>query len=171
MDNKDNKNKWIITEKEKEQFIESLTNALSALRATADIPQDELAKLICISRQTYGSIERKQRKMSWNTYLALILFFDYTTATHNMLRNLSAFPSSLINRFNKDKNNNEITNLDIEKITGLPIESLKEKLDERAIHAIKTVIILEHARCNKITDTKILKSLDNLNFLNRDLNK
>ena len=38
----DNKNRWIITEKEKEQFIESLTNALSALRATAGIPQDEL---------------------------------------------------------------------------------------------------------------------------------
>ena len=61
--------------------------------------------------------------------------------------------------------------MDTVNVVNKEIESLKEKLDERAIHAIKTVIILEHARCNKITDTKILKSLDNLNFLNRDLNK
>ena len=78
----ENKETWMITEEEKEQLINVLTDELSALRAKADISQEEISKLIGISRQTYGAIERKTRKMSWNTYLSLILFFDYTKSTH-----------------------------------------------------------------------------------------
>ena len=36
--------------------------------------------------------------MSWNVYLALILFFDYTKSTHDMLRHLSAFPDDLVDK-------------------------------------------------------------------------
>ena len=95
-----NKDKLTITEEEKSTFINALTNELPALRAKAGVPQDELAKIIGISRQTYGAIERKTRKMSWNVYLALILFFDYTKSTHDMLRHLSAFPDDLVDKFN-----------------------------------------------------------------------
>jgi len=160
----ENKGKWTITEDEKNQFIDDLTNALSALRAKANIPQDELAKLIGISRQTYGAIERKKRKMSWNTYLSLILFFDYTNSTHDMLRHLKAFPTNLINRMNEYQKNN---NLDLESITGLSLDSIKEKLDERALHAIKTVIMLEYARCNKVSDNTVINAFDSINFLNK----
>ena len=96
----DNKEKWTITEEEKNNFINSLTNELSALRAKAGVSQDDLAKFIGISRQTYGSIERKKKKMSWNVYMSLLLFFDYNKSTHNMLRQLSTFPTDLINKFN-----------------------------------------------------------------------
>lgn len=96
----ENKEKLTITEEEKNNFITALTNELPALRAKARIPQEELAKIIGISRQTYGAIERKTRPMSWNTYLSLIWFFDYNKSTHDMLRHLSAFPNDLVDKLN-----------------------------------------------------------------------
>lgn len=155
-------NKWTITEKEKDNFIDNLTNELAVLRAKAGIPQEELSKLIGISRQTYGAIERKQRRMSWSTYLALILFFDYTKVTHDMLRKLPAFPEDLINRFNEYSKDN---NLDIEKTIGMKQFNLEEKLDDRALHAIKTVIMLEYARCNEVPNSRVVKSIENMNLL------
>lgn len=95
--------KWIVTDEEKDELIEALTNELVVLRAKAGVAQDELAKLIGVSRQTYGSIERKKRKMSWNVYMSLILFFDYNKLTHDMLRKLSTFPTDLVNKINQEK--------------------------------------------------------------------
>lgn len=96
----ENKEKFTITEEEKNKFIDALTNELTALRAKSGLAQGELAKMVGISRHTYGEIERGKRRMSWNIYLSLILFFDYTNATHDMLRKLSAFPTDLVNKLN-----------------------------------------------------------------------
>ena len=157
----ENKAKWNITENEKKRFIEALTNELPALRAKAGVPQDELAKLIGISRQTYGSIERKAREMSWSTYLSLILFFDYNKTTHSMLRHLSAFPTEFIDRFNDGKH---ITELNIESISGITIEDINDKLDDQALHSIRTVIMLEYARCNNLPGDAVVKSFDGRTF-------
>ena len=70
----DSKARWQITPEEKDRYIEALTDELPILRAKADISQEDLAKIIGISRQNYGWIERKDRRMSWNTYLSLIFF-------------------------------------------------------------------------------------------------
>ena len=48
-----------------------------------------------ISRQTYCAVEMQKRKMSWNTYMALILFFDYNPNSRNAIRQLGAFPQQL----------------------------------------------------------------------------
>ena len=88
-------NNWLITEKEKTELIEELTDELAVLRSKAAVSQEELSKIIGISRQTYGDIERKKRKMSWNTYMSLILFFDYNPNTHYTIRQLDAFPYRL----------------------------------------------------------------------------
>ena len=154
-----NKEKLMITEREKDKYIDALTDELSILRAKAMIPQDELAKLIGISRQTYGAIERKSRRMSWNTYLSLILFFDYTKSTHKMLRKLSIFPDELINKFNQYNKDIEIED---EYIFGLSLDSIN-KLDDKALHAIKTVVKMEYLRCNKISND----NFDKINILNR----
>ena len=159
----ENKAKWNITDAEKKTFIDALSNELPALRAKAGVPQDELAKLIGISRQTYGAIERKAREMSWNTYLSLILFFDYNKSTHSMLRNLSAFPSELIDRFNDGKH---IIELNLEAISGITIDDINEKLDSQALYAIRTVIMLEYARCNNLTGDAVIKSFDGRAFVN-----
>ena len=50
---------WLITEKEKDELIEELTNELAVLRSKAAVSQEELSKIIGISRQSYGDIERK----------------------------------------------------------------------------------------------------------------
>lgn len=157
----ENKAKWTITENEKKKFIDALANELPALRAKAGVPQDELAKLIGISRQTYGAIERKMRDMSWSTYLSLILFFDYNKETHGMLHHLSAFPAELIDRFNDGKQNN---NMDIEAISGFTIEDIDERLDDQALHAIRTVIMLEYARCCNLPGDAVVKSFNGRAF-------
>ena len=84
--------KWLLTDREKNDFIETLTPNLTVLRTKAQISQEELANLIGVSRQTYSSIERKVRKMSWSTYLSLVLFYDHNEKTHKMIRQLSIFP-------------------------------------------------------------------------------
>ena len=86
---------WNFTEKEKLQLIQRLTEELPALRGAVQASQDEVAKAIGISRQTYSSIETKKRLMSWNNYMALILFFDYNPNSHYKIRQLDAFPYRL----------------------------------------------------------------------------
>ena len=91
----------LLSEKEKDDFIEALSYELPMLRAKADISQEEIANMIGVSRQTYGSIERRTRKMSWSTYLSLVFFYDYNKKTHKMIRSTDAFPHELVKRFNE----------------------------------------------------------------------
>ena len=92
--------KYYLSEEEKYALIEKLTPELPLLRAKAEISQEEIANIIGTSRQTYGAIERKARKMSWNTYLSLVWFYDYNRKTHKLIRNMNAFPHELIKKFN-----------------------------------------------------------------------
>lgn len=76
--------KWVIPEEEKKKYIKALAEELPSLRVKVGVPQDELARIIGVSRQTYGAIERRVREMSWSSYLSLILFFDSHNATHKL---------------------------------------------------------------------------------------
>lgn len=86
---------WHFTDEDKAELIQKLTKVLPALRGAAKASQQELAQAIGISRQTYGAIEIQKRTMSWNTYMSLILFFDYNPNTHDTIRQLDAFPRCL----------------------------------------------------------------------------
>ncbi len=66
---------WYFTPEEKDQLIARLTRELPALRGAAKATQDEIANAIGVSRQTYNAVEMQKRKMSWCTYMSLILFF------------------------------------------------------------------------------------------------
>ena len=99
--------KWLLADADKEKFIAALTPNLPVLRAQAGISQEELANLIGVSRQTYSSVERKVRNMSWNTYLSLVLFFDQNKKTHTMFRMLSLFPKELAACFNNERADGE----------------------------------------------------------------
>ena len=81
--------KWKLTDEEKQMLIAAITPELIPLRSKAGISQGELANLIGVSRQTYGAIERGDREMTWNTYLSLVLFYDYNQKTHQMLTTAS----------------------------------------------------------------------------------
>ena len=86
---------WHFTKEEKERLISKLSAELPALRGAVKATQDEIANAIGISRQTYNAIEMQKRSMSWNTYMALILFFDYNPSSHYTIRQLDAFPYRL----------------------------------------------------------------------------
>lgn len=86
---------WKFSVEEKNDLIDRLTKELPALRGAAKASQDEIANAIGVSRQTYNAVEIQKRKMTWNTYMSLILFFDYNPNTHNTIRQLDAFPQRL----------------------------------------------------------------------------
>lgn len=86
-----------ITEINKESLIDILTEELPVLRARLALSQDDLCNIIGISRQTYSAIETKKRKMTWNTFLSLILVFGFNEKTSVMLETCGAFPDELKN--------------------------------------------------------------------------
>lgn len=103
MINKCKKN-WELTQAQKEEYIEKLTSKLAALRAHANISQEDLSNIIGVSRQTFYAIETRKRRMSWNTYMSLILFFDVVEETSQMLRELDVYPVELVANLNSKSN-------------------------------------------------------------------
>lgn len=96
-----------IQEIDKERLIDVLTEELPVLRAKIGLSQDDLSSIIGISRQTYSSIETKKRRMSWNTYLSLILVFVNNEKTKNLLDAIGAFPEELIQVLKIDRRSAE----------------------------------------------------------------
>ena len=75
----------------KETLMEALTETLPVLRASIGISQDELAKYIGVSRQTYCAMGQKKRMMSWNTFLSLVLFFYANDNSRKVLESRRKF--------------------------------------------------------------------------------
>lgn len=159
------KSKWLLSEDEKNAFIEALTPQLSLLRTKAEISQEEIANIVGVSRQTYGAIERKSRKMSWNTYLSLILFYDYNRKTHSMVRNMTAFPHELVKRFN---DGNDSLDFELDSLLRTGTRNIIEALDEQAISTIKTVLMVEYSRCNKISSESVVKFFEGIDFTTKE---
>ena len=72
-----------------EKLIEVLRRELPVLRAKANVSQEEIARIIGISRQTYSSIERGNRGMSTTTFWALISYFQNNMSTKDMVDNIA----------------------------------------------------------------------------------
>lgn len=151
--------KWMVSSEEKKKLISLLTPELVTLRARAEISQDELATVVGISRQTYGAIERGARKMSWNTYLSLILFFDYNQKTHTMLRGSGAFPQEVFRKFNDGSSE---TGMYLDSFLGSESKKIMASLDEQALNSIRTMIMLEYARCTSTPGEVVVKSFNGI---------
>ena len=95
-----NKKYWELPQAQKDEYVQNLTSKLAALRAHADISQEDLANIIGTSRQTYHAIETSKRTMSWSTYLSLIFFYDAVEDTSQMIRELGLYPTQLVEQFN-----------------------------------------------------------------------
>ncbi|MBR3534363.1 MAG: helix-turn-helix domain-containing protein, partial [Oscillospiraceae bacterium] len=65
-----------MNEKTKELLVDRMTENLVVLRAKLGITQAELADIAGMSRQTILAIEKKQRTMTWNTFLSLLFIFS-----------------------------------------------------------------------------------------------
>ena len=154
-----------LTEKEMDDLIDELTKELAMLRTKADMSQEDVATLIGVSRQTYGAIERQSRRMTWNTYLSLIMFFDYNKKTHEILRSLSAFPTKFVNNINGTDTANEVN---LAEFLGAKGYSIMETLDDQALSTIKTTVMLEYARCSQISSDAIIRAFDGITFKRPD---
>ena len=83
-------------ENTKEILIEQLAEHLDVLRKRARLTQEETAKAIGISRQTYCQIENKNSVMSWNVYMALMMLFSNKPKTKKLLSVLKIEPEKVV---------------------------------------------------------------------------
>ncbi len=152
--------KWVLTNEERMKYIDALTEELAPLRAKAGISQGDLANMIGMSRQTYSAIEGRHKKMSWSSYLTLLFFYDNNISTRGMLRGTRAYPEGLITRMNEGRNpDQEILN----QANG-ELNSILSELDDQARHAIKTMLLVEYARCKNISNDGIIKAFEGLDL-------
>ena len=61
-------------EKIQEKLMNDLIDSLPRLRRRLGISQTDLGDMVGLSRQTISSIERKKTQLTWNNYLALMMF-------------------------------------------------------------------------------------------------
>ena len=157
--------KWVIPESMQDEYISNLTKMLSGLRDLMGINQSDIAKMIGVSRQTYSAIETGRRKMSWATYLSLVLLFVCDKATSTLFQNSEAFPVRIIEQINSDFSNNGFSFFS--RIgNAKDITKMMNALDEQGIHAMETVLLLEYARCTKQSGDAIIRSFDGSKFHN-----
>lgn len=93
-------NEYIFPEDKKAALIDILTEELPSLRAKIAVTQKDLCEIVGISRQTYSAIETKKRKMSWNVFLSLIMFFTHNDKTAPIIESIGAFPDELRDTLN-----------------------------------------------------------------------
>lgn len=151
-----------ISKKEKNDFIAALSKNLVILRRKAEVSQEEIANFIGVSRQSYGAVERCERRLSWNTYLALIFFFDYNENTRELLHTLSVFPHDLVQRINGTS-----SAIDISPLLDSNMD-IMAALDEQAKQSIKNMIMIEYARCTGISGKSIVRLFEGNFFADND---
>lgn len=83
-----------MTKAEKDSVIYQMTKNLPILRMALGLTKDELGNLIGLSRYTIMSIENGKRKMTWNTFLLLILIFIKNDETDRLLGPLNSVYTS-----------------------------------------------------------------------------
>ena len=79
----------------KHDLMEQFRNELPVLRARVRVSQENIAKKIGISRQTYSGIETGKREMTWTTFLALLAFFQNNEQTKPMIDQINGFSDSM----------------------------------------------------------------------------
>ncbi len=139
--------RWVISDAKKQEYINKLLPQLTTLRARVGVSQDELAGLIGISRQTYCLTESGSHAMSWNTFLSIIMFYDYNTRTHSLIRNTGAFPEDLFYQFNLGMIKDDDT---VKTAAGETAAEMVSALDDAGNRAVKLVLANEYARCKNM---------------------
>ena len=151
--------RWVLTEEEQNRYISALMDDLAVLRVKAGVSQADLCNIIGVSRQTYSAIENGRKKMMWPTYLTLIYFFDSITATREMLRSLPAYPKELLYRINEGKSP------ETGSFGQSDLNDILKELDDQAMHTLRTMILVEYARCKKLPGDVVVKAFDGIDFL------
>ncbi len=80
---------------DRKEYMKRMADNLPTLRAKLSMTQEELAHLIGVSRGTIIMFEKKQRQMTWNTFLSLILVFSKNKDTYILLKALDIYTEEL----------------------------------------------------------------------------
>lgn len=151
--------RWVISDKKKDEYINKLLPQLATLRARVGVSQDELAGLVGISRQTYCLTESGSRSISWNTFLSIIMFYDYNEKTHDLIRSIGAFPEDLFYQFNLGQTNDDSF---LSFSGSLNLNHMVMELDEAGHRAIKAAIAAEYARCKNMGSAEFVNTLSEI---------
>ena len=65
-----------LTPEKQIEMMEILAKRLPLIRKEMNISQTELGEKVGLSRQTISSIERGTSELSWNNYLAIMMFLN-----------------------------------------------------------------------------------------------
>lgn len=90
---------------EKNKLMTAMASNLPILRSKLDLSQEELARLLGVTRQTVSSFESGQRKMTWSVFLALVLIFFRNEPTKRLLVALNIYTPQLNDYLNISKDN------------------------------------------------------------------
>ena len=158
--------RWQSFPEERKRLIGYLTEELIPLRSKAGLSQGDLAYLVGTTRQNYSMIELKKKSMSWDTYLSLIWFYDTNLETRDYLRSSPAYPAQIIRRINDGINPDP-------GLTGHEKETLLDLidgLDDQALHTLRTLLLVEYARCKNIPGDTVVKSFEGVDFFDTSPN-
>lgn len=84
-----------MTDEKKNSLIALMTDNVAMLRVRLNLTQAQLADLIGLSRYTLMAIEKKQRKMTWSTFLSLFLVFSKNRDTALLLEAIGIYTEQL----------------------------------------------------------------------------
>lgn len=79
----------------REKLIDNMMENLPVLRKKLKLSQENLAQIIGSSRYTVMLMETKKRRMTWNTFLSLVLLFEKNEETAVLLRALNIYTQEL----------------------------------------------------------------------------
>ena len=86
-----------MDELKRKVYIDRLTDNLPMLRVKLRMTQKEFANIIGVSSFTVLAIEKRQRNMTWNTFLSMMLIFVAHEDTRQLLKVLDIYTDELIN--------------------------------------------------------------------------
>ncbi|WP_258880666.1 helix-turn-helix transcriptional regulator [Clostridium estertheticum] len=79
----------------REIITANMADNLAMLRTKLGLTQVQLANLIGVSRHTIMQVENKKAKLSWNTFLGLLLVFIKNPDTDKLLNILEIYTDEL----------------------------------------------------------------------------
>ena len=77
------------------EYIARMAENLPTLRTKFGLTQEELGQLIGVSRSSIIMFEKKQRNMTWNTFLSLLLIFGQNSETKKLMKVFDIYTEEL----------------------------------------------------------------------------
>ena len=85
-----------MDEEKRQGYIEKLVDNLPMLRKKLGLTQQGLANIIGVSSYTILAIEKKQRKMTWSTFLSVLIVCLTKEEVRQILTALNIYTDELI---------------------------------------------------------------------------